>query len=277
MYTLANLCMLIPLRDDIYISAIIALVAGALFWIDSRTLSKDFRLDSFEGRASRLMLSSPLAVMIGRSFFYPMEPAYYGVMLLVSGACLTFFWGRAARKNWVRRASRIAGLTTIAAGWWVCYMQILGSFDIGAAAAIYLGLLPLAAILAGHSLVSTGKTARYQMMSAAMIALAGVIFVHCIQATISGSVVAIVTAAAVLVLGTLVAEIPVLVVGGLTAGIGLGNLCILAFRMHMGHAWLILAIIGISIMLGASLIETKRPWNLLKHNSMWGILKPSKS
>jgi hypothetical protein len=277
MYTLANLCMLIPLRIDFWICAIIMIVAGALFWIDSRALSKDFRLDSFEGRASRLMLSGPLAVMIGRSFFYPMEPAYYGFMLIVSGACFTFYWGRLARNNWARRTSRTAGLTAIATGWWICYIQMLDSFDIGTAAAIYLGLLPLAAALAGHSFISTGKTARYQRMSAAMTALASVIFVHCIQATISASVTAIVTAAVILVLGTLVAEKSVLVVGGLASVIGLGNLCILAFRMHIGHAWLILAVIGISILLGASLIETKRPWKVLKHSSMWGILKQSKS
>lgn len=275
MYTLANLCMLIPLRVDFWISAIITLVAGALFWIDSRKLSKDFRLDSFEGRASRLMLSGPLAVMIGRSFFYPMDPAYYGVMLLVSGTCFTFYWGRVARQNWIRRTNRAAGLTAIAAGWWVCFTQLLVSFEIGTAAAIYLGLLPLAAALAGHSFISTGKTARYQRMAAAMTALASVIVAHFSQPTVPASVMAIVAAAAVLFLGTLVAEKPVLFVGGLTAAIGLGNLSILAFRMHIGHAWLILAAIGISIMLSASLIETKRPWKFLKHSSMWGILQQS--
>jgi hypothetical protein len=275
MYTLANLCLLIPLRIDFWICAIIMIVAGALFWIDNKTLSKDFRLDSFEGRASRLMLSGPLAVMIARSFFYPMASAYYGVMLIVSGACFTFYWGRVARNHWARRAIRTAGLTAMAAGWWICYIQILDAFDIGAAAAIYLGLLPLAAALAGHSFISTDKTARYQRMSAAVIALASVIFAHCVQATITASVAAIVTAAAILVLGTLVAEKPVLVVGGLAAVTGLANLSILAFRMHIGHAWLILAVIGIGIMLGASLIETKRPWKVLKHSSMWGILKQS--
>jgi hypothetical protein len=157
----------------------------------------------------------------------------------------------------------------------VCFARILVSFDIGTAAAIYLGLLPLAAALAGHAFVSTGKSARYQRMAAAMTALTSVIVVHCFQATIPASVAAVVTAAAVLVLGTLVAEKPVLVVGALAAIIGLGNLCILAFRMHIGHAWLILAVIGISIMLGASLIETKRPWKALKHSSMWGILNPN--
>lgn len=163
----------------------------------------------------------------------------------------------------------------MAAGWWVCFAQVLDSFDIGEAAAIYLGLLPLAAVLAGHSLISAGKTARYQRMAAAMIALASVFSVHCIQATIPASVAAIVTAAAVLLLGTLVAEKPVLFIGGLTAVIGLGNLSLLAFRMHINHAWLILAVIGISVMFCASLIETKRLWRFLKRSSMWGILQQS--
>lgn len=276
MYTLANLCMLIPLRVDFWISAIITLVAGALFWIDSRKLSQDFRLDSFEGRASRLMLSVPLAVMMGRSFFYPMDPAHYGFLLIVSGACFTFYWGRVARNNWIRRANRMAGLTAIASGWLICLIRIQDIFEIGEAAAIYFYLLPLAAVLVGHSLISTGKTALYQRVVAAMMALTSVIVVHHTQATVSASVVAIVTAAAVLVLGTLVAEKPVLYIGGSTAVIGLGNLIILAFRMHIDHAWLILALIGTSIILGASLIETKRPWRVLKHSSMWGKLKPLK-
>lgn len=106
-----------------------------------------------------------------------------------------------------------------------------------------------------------------------MTALASVIVAHCSQATVPVSVMAVVTAAAVLVLGTLVAEKPVLYIGGLAGVIGLGNLIILAFRIYIGHAWLVLAIIGISIMLAASLIETKRPWNVLKNNSIWGMLK----
>ncbi len=277
MYTLANLCMLIPLRLDFWISTIIILVTGALFWADSGRLRKDFRLDSFEGHASRLMLAGPPAVMIGRSFFYPMDPAYYGIMLLVAGTCFTFYWGRVARKNWARRTNRTAGLTAIAAGWWICFTQILGSFDIGDAAAVYLGLLPLAAALAGHSFITSGKTARYQRMAAALTALAGVIAAHCSQATIPASVMAVATAAAILVLGTLVAEKPVLFIGGSAGLIGLGNLIILAFRMHIGHAWLVLAIIGIGIMLGASLIETRRPWKALKHSSLWGILEQSKN
>lgn len=276
-YTLANLCMLIPLRDDIWISAIITPVAGALFWFDSSKLSKDFRLDSFEGRASRFMLSGPLAVMIGRSFFYPMAPAYYGLMLLVSGACFTLYWGRVARKNWIRRASRTAGITAMAAGWWICFTQMLAYFYIGTAAAIYLGLLPPAAALAGHSLMSSCKTARYQRMTAAITALASVIIVHYSQATVPASVVAAVTAAVVLVLGTLVAEKPVMFIGGLISVIGLGNLSVLAFRLHISHAWLILAIIGIGVMFCASLIETKRLWRFLKRSSVWGMLQQSEN
>jgi hypothetical protein len=269
--------MLIPLRGDFWMCTIITLVAVLFFRTDVGVLNKDFRLDSSEGRASRWMLSGPLAVMIGRSFFYSMAPAYYGFMLLVSGVCLTFYWGRVARKNWVRGGSRVAGLTAIAAGWLVCFVEILGASEMGNAGAVYLALLPLAAALTGHSFVSAGNGAWYQRVSAAMIVLAAVLFSHCCQATLSVSAVAIAGAVAVMVLGVLVAEKPVLVIGALSAAIGMGNLGILAFRVHSGYAWLILTVIGISILLGASLIEAKRPWKIIDNSSLWGVLKQSAS
>lgn len=273
MYTLSNMCMLIPLRVDLWTSAIVALVAGAVFWVDSMKLAKDFRLDNFEGRAARFMLSGPLAVMIGRSLFYPMDPIYYAFMLLLSGACFTFHWGRVARKVWIRRANRTAGLLAMAAGWLLCCWQILDVFDMGAANRIYLCWLPIAAVLAGQSFLSTDKPARYQRMAAAMIVLASVFFAHLIHATLPTSVVAVGAAVFILVLGTLVAETPVAFIGGLTAVIGVGNLVLRAFQVHVSYAWLILAIIGISAMFCASLVETKRPWRFLKNSALWGILK----
>ncbi len=238
-------------------------------------LANDFRLDSFEGRAARLMLSGPLAVMIGRSFFYPMDPAYYGFMLLLTGACFTFHWGRVARKTWVRRVNRVNGLIAMAVGWLVCCVQILEAIVYGPAASIYLVWLPVAAMLAGQSFLSSNKPAHAQRIIAATIVLAIVLIAHLTQATILTSVVGIAAAAAILVLGTLVAEVLIIFLGGLTAVVGLGNLSILAFQMHISYAWLVLAIIGISVMLCASLIETKRPWIFLKQSAIWGALRPS--
>ena len=274
-YTLANLCILIPLRVDFWISAIITCAAGVVLWVDHTKFSRDFRLDSFEGRASRLMLSGPLAVMITRTFFYPMDPVYYGCMLLLSGSCFTFCWGRIARKNWLRKASRIGGLMAMTAGWLVCFGQILNSYDIGEAFIVYLGLLPLSVVLVGHSFAYTGKMAKYQRLAAAVIALIGVLFAHGAEATIQTSMVALGSAAAVLALGTLVAEKRMILIGAITGILGLGNLGLLAFQMQTGYAWLILAIIGIGVMFGASLMEVQRSWRFLQNSSLWGKLNRS--
>ncbi len=275
MYALANMCMLIPLRDDFWASAVITIVAIAIFWIDSTRFARDFRLDSFEGRAARLMLSGPLAVMIGRSFFYPMAPVYYGFMLLLAGACFSFHWGRVARRTWLRGTNRIAGLVAMAAGWLICCVQIVAAVKIGPAASIYLAVFPIAAAVAGQSFLSSENPAHCQRILAALLVLTGAFIAHLTQSTLPTSVVAIAGAAAILALGTLVAEALVLFLGGLTAVIGVGNMSIMAFQMHVGYAWLILAVIGIGVMLCASLIETKRPWRFLKQSAMWGALKPS--
>jgi len=179
MFTAANLLILLPVRESRWIAAIIAAVAGGMYWIDRTRPGKDFRLDSFEGRVARLMLSLPLGVMMGRTLFYPVSAAFLGVMLALPGAYLAFHLGSAAGKQSVRKLCRLTGLIGLGAGWLVFLLPFLGSPAWGQGEKVYLVLLPMAALLGIQSMAAGGASYRN---AAAAVALLGVVVAHLCEA-----------------------------------------------------------------------------------------------
>jgi len=273
-FTLANLCILLPVREGIWVAAIISAVACSIYWADCARLRRDFRLENFEGRVARLMLTAPLMVMIGRTFFYTVGSTFYGIMLGLSGAYLAFHWGRVAQRNDIKTMCQLVGIVGIVAGWVTCLLPILDNIVLGGGMTSYLILLPIAAILGTQSLVAESQAATTYRGAAAIVALLGVVFAHWIEAAPMTSIVGVAVAIATVTAGTLAGEKPVFAFGLLAAAISLGNFCLQAFKLHGNYAWVALALIGIGVMFSASLIEKGRTRSFLKGASLWGRCKP---
>jgi hypothetical protein len=276
-FTLANLCILVPAREGMWVSAIITAVACSIYWVDCAWLRKDFRLASFEGRGARLMLTGPLMVMIGRTFFYTVGSTFYGLMLGLSGAYLAFHWGRVAQRNDLKKICQLVGIVGIIAGWVTCLLPILDKVALGDGMTVYLILLPIAAILGAQSLAVDGQAATTYRSATAIVVLLNVVFAHWVEAAPMVSIVGLAVAIATVAAGTLAGEKPVFVLGLLTAAMSLGNFCLQAFKLHSSYAWLALALIGITVIFSASLIEKGSTRSLLKGTSLWGRLKPRSS
>ncbi len=272
-FTLANLCILLPAREGMWVSALIAAVACSIYWVDCAWLRRDFRLDSFEGRVARLMLTGPLMVMIGRTFFYTVGSTFYGLMLGLSGAYLAFHWGRVAERADRKKMCQLVGMVGIVAGWVTCLLPILNKVAFEYGMTIYLVLLPIAALLGTQSLVADSQAAATYRSAAAIVALLSVVFAHWVEAAPMVSIVGVVVAMATVAVGTLAGEKPVFVFGLLTAAVSLGNFCLQAFKLHSSYAWVALALIGIAVIFSASLIEKGSTKSFLKGASVWGRLK----
>jgi hypothetical protein len=272
MFTAANLLILLPVRESRWIGAIVAAVAGGMYWIDRTRLGKDFRLDSFEGRMARLMLSLPLGVMMGRTLFYPVSAAFLGVMLALPGAYLAFHLGSTAGKESARKLCRFTGLMGLGAGWLVFLLPVLDSPAWGQGVKAYLVLLPMAALLGIQSIVSGGPAGATYRSAAAAVALLGVVVAHFCEAVPMMSLAGIAVALAVAATGTLAGERPVFVLGFLAAAVSLGNFGIHAVRLHTGYAWVALALLGIGVIFSASLLEKGRARQIMK-TTLWGRLK----
>jgi hypothetical protein len=272
-FTAANLLILLPVRESMWVAGIVAAVAGGLYWVDSVRLGKDFRLDSFEGRMVRCMLLVPLGVMIGRTFFYPVGALFCGVMLALPGAYLAFHLGRVAAKESVRKLCRFFGLIGLGAGWLTSLLPILDSAVLGQWEKAYLILLPMAAVLGAQSLVVSAREGAAYRCAAAAVALLSVVVAHWFEAASVGSLAGIGVAMATVAAGTLAGEKPVFVLGSLAAAVSLGNFGLQAVQRHAGYAWVALALLGIGVIFSASLIEKGRALRFIKGNSLWGKLK----
>jgi hypothetical protein len=268
-FALANLCILLPVREGAWVGAIITSVGCVVYFTDRLRLSQDFRLDTFEGRGARLLLICPLAVMIGRTFFYDMSSGFYGLLLALTGAYLTFNWGKTAKRGTFRMLCQLTGMAGMTAGWLIYILPALGPVSMNEGFAVYLILLPPAMILAVQSMVTNDQQAINYGNAAAIVGLLSVLFAHWSAAAAPMvSAVGVIIAVAIVSAGTLIGETPIFIFGSLAAAISLGNVCFQAIRLHSGYAWLLLACIGIGIMFVASLIEKKR--SFLKNSSLWG-------
>lgn len=272
-FTLANLCILLPIRDGLGLSFIFAAAACGMYWVDNMYLRRDFRLESFEGRMARIMLTGPLWVMLGRSFFYPVGSGFYGLMFILAGAYLIFHWARTVKTAGIKKMCLITGFIGLGAGWLTCLWPILGSFFLEDGMTVYLVLLPLAAILAVQSFIDEGSIVENYRYVAALVALLSIVAAHGIEATALVSLVGVVVALALVAAGALAAQLPVFIFGLLSAAVSLGNFGLKAFTLHSSYAWVALALLGIGVMFTASLIEKARTGKFLKGVAIWGRFK----
>lgn len=265
----ANLALLLPIREGIWISAILTVMAAILFIIDTLILRQDFRLENFEGRIARLMLTTPLLVMLGRSLFYPTNVVYYGYMLILSGAYLTFHLGRIINKDGIRTAFQIAGQLIMTLGWFTSLLPYLDMHYSINGLMVYLFLVPPALLLAAQVLVMQGTTSIYPKLSG-FICLVSVLLAHLVDATPLVSVMGIGVALVPLILGALLANKATLTWGVLAVCVSFGNFGLQIFQNNTKFAWVALAIIGITTLFCASIMENKNNWIYEKGVALWG-------
>ncbi len=272
-FTAANLCILLPVREGIGLGVLIAAISLGIYCIDTTFFQRDFRLENFEGKVARLLLAAPLVVILGRTFFYTVNHTFFSLLFALLGTYLSFHWGRVAKSISIRKGCRLTGMACLAAGWLTFLLPSLHWTSEGHGWMTFLILLPLAAIPGIQSLVTDDEEAVIYRTTAGVIALLAVGLTHWLEATsmvsLVGSVVAILTIAA----GTLMGE-KLLFFNGLSALIiSLGNFCLQAVTLHSSYAWIALALVGISVMFSASLIEKGRKISSLKGYYLWGRFK----
>jgi hypothetical protein len=273
LYTLGNLCVLLPFRDDVGVGVLLGLLAAFLLWADTAWFRGDFRLNTFEGAVSRLMLVAPPAVIVGRTLFYPMSDAFHGALLVLAGGFLAFFWSHFAARPGVKRLCQLLGQVGMAVGWMICLYARLLTLPMGEGMAVYMALLPVGLVLGLQSLLEEGRAARFYRLCGIFAAFLAVFFAHWLGATSAVSVVGIVAALAMVSIGTVAGEMDVFAFGVVAGAMGLGNFAYQAVQMHSSYAWAALALIGIAVMFSASLIERKQGWIWLKKKIPWGGLK----
>ena len=272
-YTLANLCILLPVREGLLLGGGIAILGTGLYYIDTAILAQDFRLATFEGRLSRGLMVIPLLVIVGRSLFYPVGHAYFALLLVMTGTYLSFHWGRKVINPLGGNLLQLFGNAALAAGWltWLC--PLLDSAALGDGAALYLACLPIAFSIGLHAAISRGRWSSGYLHSAAVMIFLTVLYAHLLDGTLILSAGGLVLGIIGLATGVLTAARIVLLAGGATTLLSLGNYARMALERHASHAWVMLAAVGILVLFSASLAEKgKRRWHRSRP-AIWGQLR----
>ena len=254
LYTLANLSILLPVREGLLLGIIIAALGGGLYLAD-RHWARDFRLTNFEGRLSRGLMAVPLLVILGRSLFYPVGHACQAMLLAMIGGYLSFHWGRIVAHPIWKIMLQTAGNAALAAAWLTWILPAIDRAGLGEGAALYLIFLPLVLSVGSHAFISAGKLNAGYRHTAAGLAFLTVLYAHLLDGALLLSVIGAAVAVACLAVGVLAGARMVFLAGAASAVVSLGNLALTAFERHTSYAWIMLAGVGIVVLFSASLAE----------------------
>ncbi len=261
LYTLANLGILIPMRQETWIGWVFTGVAAMLYIADSHLLGRDFRLANFEGRMARVILALPLVVIFGRSLFYPVGHQFIALTVALAGLYFSFHWGRVLNAGPLKTVMQVFGNVSLILGWLVFIVPLIetGTYSVGWS--LYAVLLPLAGMIGLHTLVGDGVAASRYRNTAAATAMLAVVGAHLMDGALGLSASGLLVGFMLLVMAVLTGEKAAFWAGCVAVVVCLLNLAFEAFAVHANYAWVILAVVGIVILFSASLVEkSKARW-----------------
>ncbi len=254
-FFLSNLALLFPSRQPNWIGVMAALLVIGLTCFEVRRFAKEASLKTFEGRFSRLLLWVPPAMLIGRTFHLYAPTQLFTACLLAASAILGFvFLPPLARKDSTKRL--LQGLSMVPAS---CSLISLAdlfyrAFSLSSQWTIPLCTLPTAVLLVAASWYAIGSGTGYRR-AAALIALAGTSVNLLIFPGLTSSLVCLITALAILICGFMVEQKIMFFSGAAGVIFGLGYHLKYALNLYSLLNWGSLAVIGMAIIIFASLLE----------------------
>ena len=139
-YGAANLMLLLPFRDVIWMEL---LIAGSLFWlrqVDGK-MSRDSVMHLPEGIAARVILWIPGLIMVGRSFLYPVSFLLPALLLAFAAIVLMIDIKKATQSKVLIITGEWAGIAAIFCSWLIVVDQLDGNMPFG------ILLLPFSVVL----------------------------------------------------------------------------------------------------------------------------------
>ncbi|MFZ1983635.1 MAG: hypothetical protein WAU91_04430 [Desulfatitalea sp.] len=270
LYTLANLCILMPVREGALVGWIIVAAAAMLYCADNAYLRTDFRMNNFEGRTARCMLTGPLWVMLGRSLFYTMGSGFHALMLALAGAYLSLHWGRIVQSRAARNLLQLAGNIGLAAGWLTFIIPVMATIPVGDGMALNIFLLPIAMGVGAHGFIGNGSSAANYRSAGATIALISVIGAQLLDPRAWVIMVGVIVSIGVMAVAALAGQKRLFFSGCAAVAVCLGHCALQTIGAHANFTWVVLSGIGILLLFSASLAEKGRDMFYRKAAALWG-------
>ena len=251
-FLLTNLSLWLPTREPAIIGLVVALLATGLCWLELRKLRG---MSTFEGRVSRLLLWVAPVILIGRTFTLYAANSFFTGCLLAVLALLGFSFGPVLTGE-VRNQRLVQWVASVLMMLsWSCFAEtLLGTFQIAGAAVLPLCFLPVSAmlLLVSYRVVGGGSMHRRLACGISLLATSVNLVIY---PGILASLLCMGVAIAILVYGFVVEQKVIFFTGVAGVLFGLGYHCKYAFRFYSLTSWGSLALLGVSIIIAASLLE----------------------
>ena len=254
-YILGNLTLLLPTRQPNLIAAVFVLLVVSLTYAEARFFSRETSLNTFEGRLSRGMLWIPSLILVGRACYFYTPSQLFVSAILTSMALLSFIFlpQLTDRKSW-QHTLQISS-TIMASLAWINLVDLLNrSWALSDQWSLPLATLPIAGLLALLSRYAIGNGSNYRR-TAAIVAILSAAVNLLFFPSLTSSFFCLLIAVCVLTYGYLVEQKIIFFSGLCDALLGLGYHLKTAFSYYSLTGWSSLMILGVLIIISASLLE----------------------
>ncbi|MCH9699559.1 MAG: hypothetical protein K0U68_15775 [Gammaproteobacteria bacterium] len=269
-FLIANIAMMLPVRDQLSVTAIIVLGFFVLRYRDMRYYQADRAMKTISGFSARLLVWVPLLIVVGRCGFYTISDKQYAVLLAMVAWLLIREIPRIVGKAEFIPLLQYFGLTIAMTAWIVGAHDFIQSFS--GINEIYAAILPVSAFLFTMSFRIQDDSPATRFI-AAMIAMLTVV---CLMLDSSSYVTAMMSLATGLVLtvGGLYLHEKLVLSCGVISFIG-GLLYYMSFLLDMYHAmpWLSAGLMGVAALLLASWIDKQEGSIRGKISETWYAVK----
>ncbi len=254
-FVLGNLSLLLPTRQPNLIAGVFALLVVLLSYFEFHQFRQETYLQTFEGRLSRGVLWLPALILVGRtSYFYtPTQPIISA--MLIGLALLSFVvLPQMTEKPLWQHLLQAAGALLASLAWLNLVVMFASSYSFDDHWFILLCTLPLTALLYRLAKYSLGNGSNYRR-AAALLALIGAIANLLILPSLLTGLLCLLISGAVLGYAYLLEQKIAFFSGIFGALLAVGYLLKSAFNAYSLLNWGSLMVLGVAIIIGASLLE----------------------
>lgn len=254
-FLISNLTLLLPTRQPNLIAAVFILLIAALSYNEVRNLKQDTALRTFEGRLSRAVLWLPALILIGRGcYFYTPNQLLISAMLIAAAIlCFLFLPQLTERKRW-QSGLQICG-AVLAGSAWLNMAELLDrSWSISSRWEILLALLPISGILYLLSNYALNGGQNYRR-AAVIVAILGGSANLLLNGGLQAALICLIISISVLIYGYLVEQRIIFFSGTAGTLLGVGYQLKAAVAHFSLAGWSSLMVIGVLIIISASLLE----------------------
>lgn len=244
-----NLPLLLPVRDPDATALMVAASTAALLGLELRWTPREPSLRTFEGRLVRLLLAVPALIALGRAHLYDPTPALlHGIALLCLAATMFALARRLSESEAIVDAVELVTLAPAAMGWYLVTTHLPGGPTL-----LWL-TLPPAAVLLGLSTWSARGGRNYRRIAAG-VAVTGAAGHQLLDPGVGASLICLGVGIAAFGYGFYVRQKLILAAGLAGGALGLVHQVRYALEIFDWSRWGSLAVVGLSTVLAAALLE----------------------